>query len=134
MRVVLDTNVLVAAFTTEGVCATLLRRARKREFQLVLCPIIFQEFRGVLRKKFAATTDEVRDAVTLIHEAVEEVVPDPAAISRISRDRSDDAVLACALAASAEVLVTGDDDLLSLRAFHGIQIIQPRDFEALFAD
>jgi predicted nucleic acid-binding protein len=38
------------------------------------------------------------------------------------------------VAARAEFLVTGDDDLLELHTFRGIRIVQPRDFEALFTD
>jgi len=55
-------------------------------------------------------------------------------IPRQSRDRADDAILGCALAARAEFMVTGDDDQLSPRTFRGIRIVRPRDFEALFAD
>ena len=53
---------------------------------------------------------------------------------RVCRDRADDAILACALAARAKFLVTGHDDLLELRRVQRIRIVRPRDFEALFAD
>jgi putative PIN family toxin of toxin-antitoxin system len=134
MRAVFDTNVLLAAFATEGLCATLLRRARKREFQLILCPGILQEFRRVLRGKFTAAPEEIRKAVALIQEAAEVVTPGPAPLPGVCRDRSDDAILACALAARADFLVTGDDDLLEVRTFQRIRIVRPRDFEALFTD
>jgi len=134
MRAVFDTNVLIAAFVAEGLCATLLRRARKGEFQLILCPGILQEFQRVLRGKFAAAPAEIREAVALVQEAAETVTPGLGPLPGVCRDRSDDAVLACALAARAEFLVTGDDDLLELRTFQRIRIIRPRDFEALFAE
>ncbi len=60
MRAVFDTNVLVAAFATEGLCGTLLRRARKGELQLLLSPGILQEFQRVLRGRFAAAPEEIR--------------------------------------------------------------------------
>ena len=47
--------------------------------------------------------------------------------TRVSRDADDDAVLACALAAKAHLVVSGDDDLLLLKAFRGIPIIRPGD-------
>jgi putative PIN family toxin of toxin-antitoxin system len=134
VRAVFDTNVLVAAFAAEGVCAALLRRARIGDFRLVLCPVIIQEFQRVLRRKLAASPDEVRDALGLLEEAGELVMPEPGAMPRMCRDRADDAILACALAARAEFLVTGDNDLLGLRTFQRIRIVRPRDFEALFAD
>jgi hypothetical protein len=52
----------------------------------------------------------------------------------VCRDRSDDAILACAAAAHAEFLVTGDDDLIELRTFQKIRIIRPHGLEALFDD
>jgi len=134
VRAVFDTNVLVAAFATEGLCGTLLRRARKGELQLLLSPGILQEFQRVLRGKFAAAPEEIRKAVALVKEAAELVTPGPAPPPRVCRDRSDDAILACAVAARAEFLVTGDDDLLELHTFRGIRIVRPRDFEALFTD
>jgi putative PIN family toxin of toxin-antitoxin system len=134
MRAVFDRNVLVAAFATEGLCATLLRRARRGDFRLVLCPVILQEFQRVLNRKLAASPEEVREALGLLEEAGELVTPEPAAMPRVCRDRADDAILACALAARAEFLVTGDNDLLGLRTFQRIRIIRPRDFETFFAD
>ena len=134
MRAVFDTNVLVAAFATEGLCAALLRRARRGDFRLVLCPVILKEFQRVLNRKLSASPEEVRETLGLLEEAGELVTPEPAAMPRVCRDRADDAILACALAARAEFLVTGDDDLLELRTFQRIRIVRPRDFEALFAD
>ncbi len=68
MRAVFDTNVLIAAFATEGLCATLLRRAPKGQFQLLLFPIILQEFQRVLRRKLAASPGEAREARGLLLE------------------------------------------------------------------
>ena len=55
-------------------------------------------------------------------------------VSNICRDADDDNVLACALAAKADYLVTGDSDLLIIGIFRGIKIITPREFELLFED
>jgi len=52
----------------------------------------------------------------------------------ICRDPEDDAILACALEAEVDYLVTGDADLLELKTFKGLRIITPRDFELLFND
>lgn len=49
MRVVFDTNVYFAAFVAEGICARLIRRARKREFELFLCHVITREFSTKLK-------------------------------------------------------------------------------------
>lgn len=58
MIAVLDTNVLVAAIITEGVCSKLLHRARIREFSLVSCPFIMKELQRILSKKFKLTHEE----------------------------------------------------------------------------
>jgi len=58
--VVFDTNVLVSAFITEGVCSKLLGRARRGQFQLIPCPFILKELEAVLLKKLSATKGETR--------------------------------------------------------------------------
>lgn len=134
MRAVFDTNVLIAVFLTEGVCSKLLRRGRKRQFHLITCPFILQEFEQVLTNKFSATKKETQGALKLVSEAVQTVAHPTAGIVGVCRDPDDDAILSCILVAGADYLVTGDADLLELRNFKGINIISPRDFELLFAD
>jgi uncharacterized protein len=133
VKAVLDTNVLIAAFVSEGVCSRLLIRARKGQFQLFLSDFILDEFGRVLIKKLAVPKSEARDAIRLISETADILSP-PGLKTMVCRDSNDDAVLACSLAAGADYLVTGDADLLSLGSFQNALIIPPRDFEALFID
>ncbi|MDP2277801.1 MAG: putative toxin-antitoxin system toxin component, PIN family [Nitrospirota bacterium] len=132
MIAVFDTNVLIAAIITEGVCAKLLHRARSREFSLVSCPFIMSEIQRTLSKKFRLSHDETASAMEPVSEAIDHVIKHNVKITGICRDTDDDNVLACALAAKAGYLVTGDADLLALKNFRGVKIITPRDFEALF--
>ncbi len=134
MRAVFDTNVLVAAFVTEGICSKILIRGRKKQFHLIVCPIILQEFERVLIKKFSATKIEARGALQIISEAIHRVVRPSSSVQSVCRDPDDDAILACALDAGADYLVTGDVDLLELKTFRGIRIVTPRDFEMIFSD
>lgn len=134
MKAVFDTNVLVAAFVSEGVCSKLLIRARKRQFHLFVSPFILQEFERVLIRKLAVPKGEARDAVRLVSEAADVILLPPELEASICRDSNDDAVLACSLAAETDYLVTGDADLLDLRSFRNTLIISPRDFESLFID
>jgi putative PIN family toxin of toxin-antitoxin system len=133
MKAVFDTNVLVAAFVTEGVCAKLLGRARRKQLDLVLSPFILEEFENVLLKKFSASKEQVRTASHLISE-VAQTVSHTSVVSGICRDPDDDQILSCALSAETDYLVTGDSDLLELREFHGIRIVTPGAFELLFED
>jgi putative PIN family toxin of toxin-antitoxin system len=134
VKAVFDTNVLVAAFVSEGVCSKLLTRARKRQFHLFVSPFILQEFERVLIRKLALSKGEARDAVRLVSEATDIILHPPELEAPICRDSNDDKILACSLAAEADYLVTGDADLLDLRSFRNILIISPRDFESLFVD
>jgi putative PIN family toxin of toxin-antitoxin system len=133
MKAVFDTNVLVAAFVTEGVCAKLLGRARRKQLNLVISPFILKEFENVLSRKFSASKEQIRTAARLLSEAAQ-IVPHASTVSGVCRDPGDDQILSCALSASAEYLVTGDLDLLELKEFHGIEILTPGAFELLFED
>jgi putative PIN family toxin of toxin-antitoxin system len=132
LKAVFDTNVLLAAFLTEGVCAKLLTRARKQQFNLITCPFILHEFERILTKKFSATKLEKETTLALITEATQDIVTPSETISGVCRDKDDDNVLACAVEAAVDYLVTGDKDLLHLKVFKGILIITPREFELLF--
>ena len=134
MKVVFDTNVLVSAFVAEGVCSKLLGRARRRQFQLITCPFILKELEAVLLKKLSATKAETGQLLRIIAEAISALVQPAQPVSRICRDPDDDHILSCAIAASADYLVTGDADLLDLREFRGTRIVAPRDFELLLED
>jgi len=133
MKAVFDTNVLVAAFVTEGVCAKLLGRARRKQLNLVISPFILKEFENVLLKKLSASKEQIRMATKLISEAAQ-IVSHESMVSGICRDPDDDQILSCALSAKADYLVTGDFDLLELKEFHGIRILTPGAFELLFED
>ena len=132
MIAVFDTNVFIAAIITEGICSKLLRRARRREFSLVSCPFIMGEIRRILTRKFHLSQDEAASAIEPISEAIKHICRHDMKITGVCRDPDDENVLACALAATAGYLVTGDADLLMLKDFKGVTIITPRDFEALF--
>ena len=134
MKAVFDTNVLVAAFVSEGVCSKLLIRARKRQFHLFVSPFILQEFERVLVRKLAVPKGEARDAVRLVSEAALVILLPPELEVPICRDSNDDNILACSLAAETDYLVTGDADLLELRSFRSTLTISPRNFESLFVD
>ena len=134
MKVVFDTNVFIAAFLTDGLCAGLLVRARRKEFRLFVCPFILKEFKRILTGKLKISQQLMAESVHLIKEACEDVVQPSQQITGICRDEDDNNILACVLAAKADYLVTGDKGLLEVQQFQGITIISPRDFELLFIE
>ncbi len=134
MRAVFDTNVLIAAFLTEGLCSGLLIRARKRAFSLILCDDIIGEFEGILIKKFKLSPPDISEISAIVSEAASEMLHKLSPISNTCRDPNDDMIIACATDAAADYIVTGDEDLLTLKSYKDIVIINPRNFEALFID
>ena len=134
MKAVFDTNVLIAAFLTEGLCSGLLIRARKQAFNLVLCDDIIREFEGILKKKFKLTATDISEISAIVSEAASEILHKLGPIPNICRDPNDDVIIVCAIDAAADYIVIGDEDLLILKRYKDIVIINPRNFEALFAD
>lgn len=126
MRVCLDTNVLVAAFATRGLCADVLRTVLA-EHDLVIGDVILTELRRTLVTKFKLPVDRV-GAVEAVLSTVP-AIPKPADPSALAiRDPADRWVLATAVAGHAGVLVTGDRDLLVVAAESPIPILEPRAF------
>ena len=126
MRVCLDTNVLVAAFATRGLCADVLRTVLA-EHDLVVGEVMLTELRRTLATKLKVPSDRI-DAVETLLRAVP-VIPKPAKPSAVViRDPADRWILATAVAGAADVLVTGDRDLLAVVADAPIPILAPRAF------
>ncbi len=133
MKVVFDTNVLVAAFVAEDICSVLLSHARKKEVDLIVCPKILEEFEKVLKEKLKVPEEIVQEALNLILEASQLVHPAGTAF-KVCRDEDDNQILACALSAKADYLVSGDRNLLKIGSFKKLKIVSPREFESLFQD
>ena len=126
MRIFLDTNVLVSAFTTRGLCADVLRVVL-HDHTLVTGEFNLRELRRVLRTRMAAPAPVVDAAESLLREQIVISMPEaPAAVD--VRDPDDAWVLASALAGEADILVTGDRDLLALRSDARLTILAPREW------
>ncbi|MGQ0815462.1 MAG: putative toxin-antitoxin system toxin component, PIN family [Gemmatimonadota bacterium] len=126
MRVCLDTNVLIAAFATRGLCADVLRAALT-EHELVIGDVILTEFRRVLKSKLKVPDERIASAEA-VFSAID-IVPKPDNPEPLPiRDRQDRWVLATAMAGEADVLVTGDSDLLDVAADAPLPILTPRAF------
>lgn len=127
MRVFLDTNVLVSAFATRGLSADVFRLVLA-EHELIVGQIVLDELRRVLRKKIGLPESAVRQALTTVEE--HRVVPTAETDPGVEvADPPDARLLATALAARADVLVTGDRDLLSVNdRVEELRILDPRGF------
>jgi putative PIN family toxin of toxin-antitoxin system len=129
MRIVFDTNVLIAALiTAEGVCGNLVKRCAQVHTPIT-SEFILAELHEKLTEKFKKEASDINDAVALIRAKF--VVIEPTTLEkRVCRDPDDDTVLGTALAGEAQCIITGDKDLLSLGQYAGIDIFKPNAFEA----
>jgi putative PIN family toxin of toxin-antitoxin system len=95
-----------------------------------MCKPILSEIHAALKEKFNWRTAEIDDA--LAGYSLETIMVQlHGALQGACRDPNDDMILECAVLAGAEIVVTGDKDLLALNPFEKIQILTPRDFLSL---
>lgn len=135
MRAVIDTNVLIASLLWHGPPHALLEQVRAGTLAMVSSPALLAELADVIgRAKFDAIlirTNTSRERALAEVRRLAEVLDPPPLPQPVCRDSDDDQVLALAIAAKVELIVSGDNDLLSLRSFHGIPILAPAEAIAL---
>lgn len=128
MRLVLDTNVLVAALVARGTCNELVEHVALRH-TVVTSEVLLAELQDVLTRKFRYAVGDARETVALVRSRATVVIPRSLA-APVCRDADDDAVLAIAVTGECQCLITGDDDLLAIRNYAGIPILKPSAFWA----
>lgn len=128
--VVLDSNVFVSAFLFGGPPERIWDIIIDHSMECFISAAILDEVRNVIqRPKFRLSSEQVLSivedlrAICQLREPIERV-------DAVSRDADDNKILECALAARAEVIVTGDSHLLELDPWRGIRILSPTDFLA----
>lgn len=126
MRVVIDTNVYVSAFVFGKLPRAVLEHAETGDFELFVSAAIRAEIERTLRNKFGWSGNRIVEAVGPLWE-IAQVISSVETVEA-SRDQADNRVLEIAVAAKADVVVTGDLDLLVLNPFRSIQILTPRQF------
>lgn len=126
MRVFLDTNVLVAAFATRGICADLFR-AVLQEHDLISGEPVLQELNRVLLRKLKFPEAQTREIIRFLRNQAEVIKPTKAA-TWPEADPDDRWIVASAIEGKAEILVTGDKDLLDAKTQTGIRVVSPRGF------
>ena len=126
MRVVLDSNVIIAAFAARGLCNALFEHCLEQH-TVILCEEILIEVEEKLLKKIKLAKSAVKDIINFLREFAQlkisqEVNPD------ICRDKNDLFILGVSLSAKADYIITGDKDLLIIETFQEIKITSPRSF------
>ena len=126
MRLVLDTNILIAAFISHGSCAELLEHTATRH-EVYTARILLQEFERILTTKCRITRRDAVGARRLLADRFTVVTP-VALGAPVCRDSDDDRVIGTALAGRCAYIVSGDRDLLVLRRYRDIAILGAQEF------
>ena len=126
MRVFLDTNVLVSAVATRGLCADVLREILLSH-QLVLSTPLLTELRNILHTKIGIPQEIISDFIDLLSQ--DSTLSKNCELSDIDiSDKDDILILSTAINGNAELFVTGDKELLELEKIQTMSIVSPRQF------
>ena len=126
MIVVLDTNVLFAAFATRGLCESVLELCLDRHMIATSEPLL-QELTRNLASKIHLDPARVSEVEGFVR-SVSRIVSVAPLNTPVCRDEDDDHILALATASGAGIIITGDKDLLILERFESVEILNPRSF------
>ena len=137
MRVVVDTNTVVSALLWRGSPYRLFQAVNDDRVSLYTSRVLLDEFEDVLsRRKFVKairTANETLASLIQHYQELAHLVRTRPLTVRLSRDSDDDYVIACALAAKASLIVSGDRDLRDLGTYKGIRILNATDALRLIA-
>jgi len=130
LKLVLDTNTIISAFFWEGNEAELFRKIEQGKANLYITIEILREVEEVIKrpkfnevmKKAGLTPDQIMQKIV----SISHLVIAPKLNIKICRDEKDNKFLECAESAKADYLISGDEDLLSLKEYKEIPIVRTR--------
>jgi putative PIN family toxin of toxin-antitoxin system len=126
MKVFLDTNVLASAAATRGLCADVVREVFGRH-ESVISKQVLDELGRVLRYKFGLPKTLSVDFISVVRQ--DSILAKPGKMPDVKlRDKDDVKILAAAIASGADVLLTGDAELVALGSYEDMVILSPRQF------
>ncbi len=133
MKVVLDTNVLISAVIATGTPHEVVVAGYSGEYQILVSVATLMEFRETLHKypdRFGLSEAEIQTEVETLRYFAEFVDPD-VEFDIVDADPDDNKFLEAAVAGKAEYVVSGDQHLLDIDSFRGIEIVTPRTFHEI---
>jgi putative PIN family toxin of toxin-antitoxin system len=127
MRVVFDLKIFISALVIPG-CRSekAITRVINGKDSLFLSKIIIHEVLSVLSGKFSRDREAISRAAIYLADLAEIVYPSKKI--NVLKDDPDNRIIECAMAAKAELIVTGDKEMLKLKEFQGIRIISLREY------
>lgn len=134
MKIVLDTNIYVAAALHDGLAKEVLEFVfEKSFFTLIISKEILEELSNKLSNKFKWSEERISFYLGDI-STLSEIVQPSIRLTVVKRDAKDNKILECAVAGQADLIITLDQDLIKLKSFKGIAIIHPRTFTWTFPE
>jgi putative PIN family toxin of toxin-antitoxin system len=128
MRIVLDTNVYISGILFGGNSKVIIDLILEGKLELFITEEIIKEINDVLRRpKFDFSPEIVRHIVSEI-DLISKIVIPKIKHNIVERDFNDNIIIDCAIECNADCIVTGDNDLLVIKNFKGIEILNPKDF------
>ena len=126
MKIFLDTNVLVSAFATRGLCSDVLRETLSFH-QLVISTPLLTELERILKYKIKLPNDLITESIDFLKQTSVMSVPFERSIPELN-DKDDIPVVNSALNGGVELFVTGDKEILKLKVIDQMMIVNPRSF------
>ncbi len=126
MKIVIDTNVIIASFATRGLCSELLELCLYNH-EIYISEHIINECENKFKDKIKLPNKIIKQISTFLRNEINVVAPTKID-NNICRDKKDIPVIGTAISAGAEVIISGDKDLLNLKNYKHIKILSPRDF------
>lgn len=129
MRIVVDTNVILSAFFFGGVPGRILEAWHDGSVRIAISPSILAEYQAAgstLEAKYGGT--EFGTFLALLAMNCDVVDASSKLEEQICTDPDDDKFLTCALAGGIPLVVSGDEHLLSVSGWNGIEVLKPRAF------
>ena len=132
MKIVLDSNIFVSSFFWKGNPRKIFDRVTNGLDELYITDKILQEIATVMsREKFHVDKNEIEDYIKIIESYSIKLFPQNIE-EEISRDKDDNKILQCGLEGNVDFIISGDGDLLILKNYKSIKIVNPKEYLNIF--
>ena len=125
MKVVLDSNVYIAAFLAKGLASDILKFGEKGKIEIYTSKEILDEVKGKLVKKAKLEELYVKQLLSHVEKSLK-IIRTIKKLVVVKEDPDDNKILECAVEAGANLIITMDKHLLKLKSYEGIGIVHPK--------
>ncbi len=126
MRVIIDSNVAIAAAASRGLCEALMELCLEHH-EIFLCEGILKEIREKLTKKLRVSPSAADEFIKVLRSNSRILKPETV-VRGVCRDPNDEMIIGLVVPAKADFIVSGDKDLLALGKYKGVPVVTPRQF------